>query len=103
LTMHIAKLRNLIEKRFSEMPGITCPKLEGTYLMFPNLRSYGKTSREMTDYLLKEGKIRVSEGSEYGSNGEGHIRICIATSEEIIIEALDRIEHALSKLMKPQT
>ncbi|RLI31707.1 pyridoxal phosphate-dependent aminotransferase, partial [Candidatus Bathyarchaeota archaeon] len=73
-------------------------KLEGTYLMFPNLSSYGKTSDEMTDYLLKEGKIAVSSGSHFGSNGEGHVRMCIATSESIINEALDRMERALAKL-----
>ncbi|MFB0543995.1 MAG: MalY/PatB family protein [Candidatus Bathyarchaeia archaeon] len=98
LVKHLTMIRDLVEKRFEEMPGVTCPMLEGTYLMFPNISSYGKTSREITDYLLKEGKIAVSTGSQFGSNGEGHIRMCIATSESIINEALDRMERALSKL-----
>lgn len=99
IVKHLTMIRDLVERRFKEMPGVTCPKLEGTYLMFPNLSSYGKTSDEMTDYLLKEGKIAVSSGSHFGSNGEGHVRMCIATSESIINEALDRMERALSKLM----
>ncbi len=98
IVKHLTMIRDLVEKRFKEMPGVTCPKLEGTYLMFPNLSSYGKTSDEMTDYLLKEGKIAVSSGSHFGSNGEGHVRMCIATSESIINEALDRMERALAKL-----
>jgi aspartate/methionine/tyrosine aminotransferase len=98
LVKHIEMIRDLTEKRLKEIGGITCPKLEGTYLMFPNISSYGKSSREITDYLLKEGKVAVSQGSEFGPNGEGHIRMCIATSEEIINEALDRMGRALLKL-----
>jgi len=98
LVKHIEMIRGLVEKRLKEFGGITCPKLEGTYLMFPNISSYGKSSGEMTDYLLREGKVAVTSGLDYGPNGEGHIRMCIATSEEIINEALNRIERALSKL-----
>lgn len=98
LVKHITKIRNLMERRFERIPGITCTKLEGTYIMFPNLSSYGKTSKEMADYLLKEAKVAVSEGSVFGTNGEGHVRMIIATSEEIINEALNRVERALSKL-----
>lgn len=95
---HITMIRGLVEKRLKEMGGITCPKLEGTYLMFPNLSSYGRNSKDLADYLLKEGKIAVSRGSDFGPNGEGHVRMCVATSKEIINEALNRMEHALSKI-----
>jgi aspartate/methionine/tyrosine aminotransferase len=98
LVKHIEKIRDLVEKRLREIGGITCPKLEGTYLMFPNISSYGKSSMDLTEYLLKEAKVAVSNGSEFGPNGEGHVRMCIATSEEIVNEALNRMERALSKL-----
>jgi bifunctional pyridoxal-dependent enzyme with beta-cystathionase and maltose regulon repressor activities len=98
LVKHITKLRNLIEKRLNEISEIVCPKLEGTYLMFPNLSRYGKTSKEITEYLFNEGKISLLDGSLLGKNGEGHVRMCIATSEQIINEALQRMETALSKL-----
>ena len=99
IVKHLTMIKDLVERRLKEMPGVTCPKLEGTYLMFPNLSGCGKTSKDMSDYLLKEGKIAVSSGSEFGPNGEGHVRMCIATSESIVSEALDRMERALSKLL----
>lgn len=98
LVKHITKIRDLVEKRFKKIPSITCPKLEGTYIMFPNFSSYGKTSKDLTDYLLKVGKVAVSDGSTFGHNGEGHARMIIATSEEIMNEALNRMENALSKI-----
>ncbi len=95
---HLHKMKTLAEKRFKNIDRVTCPKLEGTYLMFPNLSEYKISSVEMTEHLLEEGRIAVSSGSRFGSKGEGHVRICIATSEVILCEALNRMEKALSKL-----
>ena len=94
---HLHKMRDLVEKRLDEMPGVTYPKLEGIYLMFPRF-DYFMTSDELDEYLLKEAKVRLTSGSRYGSRGEGHMRILIATSEVIMNEALDRIQKALGKL-----
>jgi bifunctional pyridoxal-dependent enzyme with beta-cystathionase and maltose regulon repressor activities len=53
---------------------------------------------ELNEYLIKEAKVALSPGTNYGSKGEGHQRICIATSETIINETIDRIEDALNKI-----
>jgi bifunctional pyridoxal-dependent enzyme with beta-cystathionase and maltose regulon repressor activities len=97
IVVHLEKIRGICEKRFEEIGGITYSKLEGTYLMFPKF-DYGMTSDELRKYLLEEGKIGPSSGTGFGSNGEGHLRFCIATSEAIINEVLDRLENALHKL-----
>lgn len=94
---HLRKMRTLCEKRFNEFPGVTYPKLEGIYLMFPKF-DYGKTSEELEEYLLEKARIRLTRGTNFGSRGEGHLRILIATSEAIMNEALDRMEKALKKL-----
>ena len=95
--VHMHKLRDIWYKRIDEIGGITYSDVEGTYLPFPKF-DYGKTSEELLDYLVKEGKIGPSAGTGFGSNGEGHLRFCIATSESILNEALDRLERALKKL-----
>jgi bifunctional pyridoxal-dependent enzyme with beta-cystathionase and maltose regulon repressor activities len=97
IIIHLHKMRALSEKRLNEIPGVTTPKLEGTYLMFPKF-DYGKTSDELFEYLLKEGKIALESGIKFGAQGEGHLRINIATSESILNEAFDRMEKALDKL-----
>jgi aspartate/methionine/tyrosine aminotransferase len=94
---HLEKMRNLCEKRLEELPNVTVPKLEGTYLMFPKF-DLGKTSEELFEHMLKVGKVAYEIGTKFGSQGEGHLRMCIATSEAILNEALDRTEMALKKL-----
>ncbi|MGB9622999.1 MAG: pyridoxal phosphate-dependent aminotransferase, partial [Candidatus Bathyarchaeia archaeon] len=94
---HLHKIRSLCEKRLNEIPNVTYPKLEGTYLMFPKF-DYNMTSDQLQEYMFKEAKLSFSTGTEFGFRGEGHLRMCIATSEAIINEVFDRMEKALAKL-----
>jgi len=56
------------------------------------------SSEELEEYLLREARLRFTAGTHFGSRGEGHLRMCIATSEAIINEVFDRLERALEKL-----
>lgn len=94
---HLHKIRDIARRRLENMGDITIPDLEGTYLMFPRF-NYEKTSQELYDYFFNEARVSFSVGSEFGSEGEGHLRMCIATSEQILNEALDRVERAVEKL-----
>ena len=95
LVAYLQEVRDLAYKRLKAMEPITLTPLEGTYLIFPNLKAYGKTSNQMTEHLLKKGRIAVESGSEFGPAGEGHVRINIGTSKAIMSEALNRMERAL--------
>ncbi|MGD0805273.1 MAG: pyridoxal phosphate-dependent aminotransferase [Candidatus Bathyarchaeia archaeon] len=94
---HITKIRNLCAIRMNKMNGVTFPDLEGTYVPFPRF-DLGLTSKDLADRLQKDWKIGLSAGIAFGAKGESHLRMCIATSESIMKEALDRIEAATEKL-----
>lgn len=94
---HLHKIRTLCDKRMNAMRGVTFTELEGTYVPFPRF-DVGLKAKELSEYLLKEGKVGLSAGTGFGALGEGHQRMCIATSETIMTEALNRIEGALAKL-----
>ena len=97
LMTHLTKVRDICHKRLNEIPGTSFPDVEGTYVPFPKF-DYGMTSEELHQYLIKESKVALNPGSSFGPGGEGHMRICFATSEGIINETMDRMERALSKL-----
>jgi len=97
LKAHLHKIRGIFEDWFDSMPNISYPKLEGTYLMFPKF-DYDMTSEKMEEYLVEKAGVRLEHGTIFGELGEGHQRVLIATSEEIVNEALERMEKALNKL-----
>jgi len=89
----LTKIRGIADKRFKEM-GCTVPELQGTYLMFPKF-NVKMTHKELEDLMLKTAKVGLGTGTEFGPEGEMHMRMTIATSEQILNEALDRIEKAI--------
>lgn len=99
---HLTKVRNYCVERLNNMPGVSCQKPEGTYLLFPNVQNFGMTSIEVAEYLIEEAKVAVVPGAArwFGPNAEGHIRICFSTSMEIMEEAMNRMEEAFEKLYK---
>ena len=97
MMQHLHMIRGICVKRFSEINGVTFPSLEGTYVPFQRF-DFGMSSLDLHEYLLREAKVALSPGINFGSRGEGHMRMCIATSETIINEAINRMENALKKL-----
>lgn len=98
--LHLKQNRDYAVTRLNAIDGVQCHSPEGTYLLFPNIEAYGKSSEKMANYLLKKGKVAVVPGAAqwFGPGAEGHIRICFATSKGILKEGLDRIEQALEKM-----
>jgi cystathionine beta-lyase len=95
---HLTKIRGIATKRFTEM-GCTVPELQGTYLMFPKF-NVKITHEELYKLIQEKAKVGLGTGTEFGPEGEMHLRMTIATSEAILGEALDRIETALKTVKK---
>jgi aminotransferase len=49
------------------------------------------TSEEFVERLIGEEAVACVPGNAFGPSGEGHVRMCYATSYEKLEEALDRI------------
>ncbi|MBR5655723.1 MAG: pyridoxal phosphate-dependent aminotransferase [Prevotella sp.] len=83
----------------SELPELKVARLEGTYLVWVNIRATGLSSDELTQRLLNEGKVQVNSGTMYGvKTGEGFIRINIACPRSQLMEGLRRIKQTIEKL-----
>ena len=90
--------RDIIVKGLNEIPGVTCRMPHGAFYVFPNIKSFGKTSKEVADYLLYNAGVACLAGTDFGSYGEGYLRLSYATSRENIATALGRIRTALAEL-----
>jgi aspartate aminotransferase len=90
--------RDFIVDGLNKISGVSCRKPQGAFYVFPNVKSFKRTSAEIAGYLLEEAGVAVLPGSAFGQFGEGYLRLSYANSLENIAEALDRIEEALSKI-----
>ncbi|XMB65986.1 pyridoxal phosphate-dependent aminotransferase [Mycoplasmatota bacterium zrk1] len=96
---HLEKNRDYAVERLNKMNKITCHLPSATYLVFPNISETGMTSEVFVERLKEEAKLAVVPGTAkfFGPGAEGHIRICYATSFEILEEGLDRMEDWVNK------
>ncbi len=90
--------RKLIVDGFNAIPGVTCRMPHGAFYVFPNVKSFGRSSQEIADYLLYNAGVACLAGTGFGTYGEGYLRFSYATSRENIIEALARIRKAFAEL-----
>ena len=84
----------------TNLPSLGVTRLEGTYLVWVDIRALGKTSDEVKELLLSQGQVLVNSGTMYGREaGEGFIRINIACPRRQLAEALGR----MSRVLAPHT
>lgn len=65
------------------------PPPAGMYLWLPI--PTGESSEAFADRLLAEADVLVTPGRAYGPHGDDHVRIALTTSEERLLEAIERI------------
>ncbi len=92
------KRRDLIVDGLNKIPGISCHRPKGAFYVFPNIKKLGMSSAELSDYLLNKAGVASLQGTSFGKNGEGYLRLSYATSQENIKKALEKIEAAVAKL-----
>ena len=84
-------LCNFFSKHF---PSLEVVKLEGTYLVWVDCSSLGKSSTEIVNKLYRHG-VWMNDGAIYGENKGSFIRINIACPRKILEEGLLRMERTL--------
>ena len=92
------KRRELLVAGLNSLDGVECLMPEGTFYVFPNITGTGLTSGEFALRALNEAHVGLLPGSDFGSSGEGFVRLCYACSEENIIEGIRRLKALTTKI-----
>lgn len=91
---------DLLERRLPEvLPGAKFIRPEASFLLWIDLSEVPGLEEKPGQKLLEGARVAFNEGTMFGAQGAGHVRINFGTSREILEEALDRIaefakEHA---------
>ncbi len=88
--------RDFAREALSAMPGVTVPKPEGAFYLFPQIEGL-TDSFEFCRRLLVETKVGLAPGVAFGAGGEGSVRLCYAAERGILEEAMSRLDGFLRK------
>lgn len=95
------KRRKKVYRLFNSIPGVSMKMPECSFMSWVNISKLG-TSSEVYQYIIKEANVIVNEGTPYGKQGEGYLRVIHGAykDETKLMEALNRVKIALTKLAK---
>jgi aspartate/methionine/tyrosine aminotransferase len=100
-TANLQRKRDYLVARLNRIPGIRCNVPKGCYFVFPDIRGLGLTSIQLAEHVLREGRVSMAPGVEFGRHGEGHMRISFCFGMEQIETGMTRFEQALARLPQP--
>jgi cystathionine beta-lyase len=87
---------DFMEKYFAKhIPQIRMTRPEGTYLVWLDCRAIGVDSAALTRFFLNEARVYLENGSIFGKEGDGYMRMNIATPRKTVKEALKRMKEAV--------
>ncbi|MBP3730029.1 MAG: aminotransferase class I/II-fold pyridoxal phosphate-dependent enzyme, partial [Mailhella sp.] len=89
----------LAYERLSAMPGVQCLKPAGTFYLFPRIDAAKPDSMAFALDLLDKEQVVVVPGFPFGPEEtvKGCIRIACTVSEDLLSQAMDRLERYLSR------
>ena len=83
--------RDMIVEGLNNIPGVECRVPQGAFYVFPNVKSFNIPVEQIASRLLEEAGVAVLPGTDFGSNGEGYLRLCYANSKDNIDIALQNM------------
>lgn len=87
--------RHLLGALLAErLPAVRYHLPQSTYLTWLDCRALG-LGDDPAAIFLERGRVAFNSGPSFGTGGEGHVRVNIATSQEILTEAVDRMVASL--------
>ncbi|WP_159882125.1 MalY/PatB family protein [Paenibacillus puerhi] len=73
---------------------------DGTYLLWLDCRGLGLEVKDLKDLMYNKAKVAFNEGSVFGSEGEGWLRINLACPRSIVKRGLDQFCQAASAYVR---
>lgn len=99
----VARMRDAYQRRgtlmrdaLATIPGLTLSAPEGAFYQFPGY-DLDVPSVEVVAFLREQG-VAVRPGAEFGANGEHHLRLSYAASDEAIVAGVERLGAGLDAL-----
>ena len=103
MVQKLRKRRDYVVKRLNSINGISCKLPRGAFYVFPKieLEHRWKDDREFVLDLLNSTGVLTVQGSGFGREfGAGHFRIGYLPPENVLEEAMDKIESFVSRSSK---
>jgi cystathionine beta-lyase len=81
-----------------KIPKIKVKKPDGTYLLWLDCKELNLNQEELVSFFINDAKLGLNNGTTFGEEGRGYMRMNIASPKSIIEKALNQLEIAVNNL-----
>ena len=78
-----------------KIPDVTILHSEATYLIWIDCSILTEGKDDLAHFIRKNTGLFISRGGQYGSGGEGFLRINLACPRSIVIDGMDRLKKGI--------
>ncbi len=89
---NLATLVDYVER---ELPQLRVMKPEGTYMVWLDCRAISESPADLKKLMFEEAGVAFSEGSVFGKQGAGYLRVNLACRRALLQEALELFGQAI--------
>lgn len=76
------------------LPYIELIDSEGTFLLWLDMRKIAADGKALERFLIEKAGLALTQGYEFGEDGEGFVRMNIACPRQTVMEAMGRLKAA---------
>lgn len=80
------------------MPKISFIRPQASYLVFLDARELGMPQERLVEFFLKEAKVAMNDGTMFGQEGTGFMRMNLGCPRATLLQALEQIKAAYDRL-----
>lgn len=88
----------VVKSYLEQTPALKLVEFQATYLPWIDCMGLGLTNEELTKLITHDAKLWLDMGNIFGREGEGFIRLNIATPRSIVEDAMQRLTNAVKGL-----
>jgi len=87
----------LIEFAEKHLPKVTVIRPEATYMAWLDFSQTDMSSKKLKKFIIEKAGLGLNEGIQFGSGGEGYMRINLACPRQTLLQALEQLKQAFGQ------
>ncbi len=80
----------------SRLPQVKVHRPQASFLVWLDMRELGLTQQQVMDALVNKAHLALNNGTMFGEDGDGFVRLNVATPRRCLVEALEAMAGAFS-------
>lgn len=88
-------IATVIEYCSTKMPQIKAMRPQASFLVWLDCRALGLSQAQLVNKFVNEAGLALNDGTMFGKEGEGFMRLNVACPRSVLVDALDRLSNVI--------